>query len=172
VCTVLSGCSYANYNTIIDQATAGDTNLKKIVIVTMCKESSGKPNAKNQNPDKSYDCGLMQINQKTPCEENPSQASQEANIRAGVAKIKETLNTASHYAVVAGVPIQGNAFASYNCCSNGTRPAEPSDNCTPANGFPANFPKWACPINPGDGVYNMCSVKGYACELVACLNSL
>ena len=172
VCTVLSGCSYANYNTIIDQATGGDSDLKKRTIVTMCRESGGRPNAKNQNPDKSYDCGLMQINQKTPCEENPSQASQEANIRAGVAKIKETLNTASHYAVVAGVPTQGNAFASYNCCSDRTKPAEPSGDCTPANGFPTNFPKWACPINPGGSPHNMCSVKGYACELVACMGAL
>jgi hypothetical protein len=172
-CTVLSGCLYNNYMSVIDQATGGDSNLKKLVIVTMCRESHGKPDAKNQNPDKkSYDCGLMQINQKDPCEQNPSLASQEANIRAGVAKIKETLNTASHYTLVAGVPAQGNAFASYNCCNDGTKPADPSKNCTPANGFPANFPKWACPISPGDSPYNMCSVKGYACELVACLNSL
>jgi hypothetical protein len=171
-CTVLSGCLYNNYMSVIDQATGGDSNLKKIVIVTMCKESRGIPDAKNQNPDGSYDCGLMQINQKKPCEQNPSPASQEANIRAGVAKIKEALTTASHYALVAGVPTQGGAFASYNCCSNGTKPAEPSADCTPANGFPTNFPKWACPINPGGSQYNMCSVKGYACELTACLGAL
>jgi Transglycosylase SLT domain len=171
-CTILSGCFYKNYTSIIEQATGGDSTLTKLTIVTMCKESRGKPQATNQNPNGSYDCGLMQINQATPCEQNPSQASQEANIRAGVAKIRETLSTASRYGVVPGVPAEGSAFASYNCCSNGTKPAAPSADCTPSNGFPANFPKWACPINPGEGTYNMCSVRGYACELTACLGLL
>ena len=171
-CTILSGCNYQQYNSIINQAVGGDIDLRKRVIVTMCRESRAKPNAERINGDGTYDCGLMQIHQNGPCNKNQTTADQEANIYAGVKKIRETLQTAANYPLVPGVPQKGSAFASYNCCGDGTKPASQSNDCTPANGFPENFPKWACPINPGTSDRNMCTVKNYACELTACLEQL
>ncbi len=171
-CKVLSGCNWQPYESIINSATAGNAELRKMAIVTMCKESSARPRASNVNPNGSYDCGLMQINQTTPCVPNPTPGEQEANIRAGINLMKQKINAVQRYPVIQGVPALGNAFSSYNCCANGTVPATQSADCTTANGFPAGFPKWACPINPGDGQFNMCVVKNYACELVACMGQL
>jgi hypothetical protein len=169
-CTALSGCNYLSYLPIIDANTGGDTNLKKMIIVTMCKESKANPNAKNTNPNGTYDCGLMQINQSSPCPTNPSQAEQEANIKVGISKMKQKIAYASQ--VYPNIPAVTGAFSSYNCCANGTIPNAPSTDCTVAAGFPFTLPKWACPINPGDGQYNMCVVKNYACDLAACMNKL
>ena len=177
-CGVLNGCSLSEeYKKIINEETEGNTQLYKMIVATMCKESKGKPNAQFINKDsngniKSYDCGLMQINQLSPCESNPSPLSQKANIKRGVEIMKEKIRNTSIYPVVGGVPFLGNVFASYNCCSSPTIPASPSDDCKKDNGFREGFPKWACPINPGDGQFNMCFVKSYACELVACMEKI
>jgi hypothetical protein len=168
-CTVLSGCNYQQYLPIIERETNGDTQLKKMIIVTMCKESRGRESAQNRNTNGTFDCGLMQIN-KSSCDQTI--LAPDANIREGVRLMKQKISAVQRYPVIQNVPVTGNIFASYNCCANGTIPAAPSADCTPANGFPANFPKWACPLNPGEGTFNMCAVKSYACELTACLNQL
>ena len=139
-----------------------------IIIVTICKESSGRKDAQNKNPNGTYDCGLMQINQQTPCDAailNPTE-----NIKIGIATMKKKIDFAIQ--IYPNIPAESGAFASYNCCANGTIPHAPSADCTVSNGFPFTLPKWACPINPGDGQYNMCTVKNYTCELNACLKEL
>ena len=168
-CTALTGCPYQQFLPIIEANTFGDSQLKKMIIVTMCKESKANPNAKNTNPNGTYDCGLMQVNQTTPCEVNPSGASQEANIKLGIQRMKQKISGASQ--TYPNVPALGGAFASYNCCANGTIPNAPSDDCNQASGFPL-ITKWVCPINPGAGTYNMCVVKNYACDLTTCMNQL
>ena len=167
-CTALSGCNYQQYLPIIEQVTGGDNQLRKMAIVTMCRESKANANAQNKNSDGTYDCGLMQINSRTPCD--ASIMSPSTNIQAGVQTLKTAINIGSQ--VYPGFPVEGNVFANYNCCSNGTKPSAPSADCTPASGFPSSIPKWGCPINPGTSDYNMCSVKNYACDLVACLKQL
>ena len=169
-CAALTGCSYQQYLPIIEANTFGDSQLKKMIIVTMCRESKARPDASNKNPNGTYDCGLMQINQPTPCETNPPASSQEANIKLGIQKMKQKLSGASQ--TYANVPALGGAFASYNCCANGTIPNSPSADCTQAAGFPLTVPKWVCPINPGDSTYNMCVVKNYACDLTTCMGQL
>jgi hypothetical protein len=167
-CTVLSGCNYSQYMTQINDATAGDELLKKMIIVTMCKESRGRADADNTNPNGTHDCGLMQINQPGACTSdilNPAE-----NIRRGVALMKEKIRTSNM--VYPTIPSETGPMSAYNCCANGTRPNDPSSDCTTANGFPFTIPKWACPINPGDGQFNMCTVKSYVCELSACMKQL
>jgi hypothetical protein len=173
VCTSLSGCNYQQYLPIIDQAVGNNIQLRKMIIVTMCKESHGDPRASHVNTsDNSYDCGLMQINQKTPCSSvtliDPENIKQ--NIQAGVTLMKQKIALSSQ--VYQNIPAETGPFSAYNCCANGTVPNAPSADCSTANGFPFPIPKWACPINPGTGTSNMCSVKSYACELSACMKQL
>ncbi len=167
-CTILSGCNYQQYSLIIDQEVTGNADLKKMIIVTMCKESRARADAVGNNPNGTYDCGLMQINQTSPCGAdilNPNE-----NIRRGVALMKEKIRLTSQ--TYQNIPAETGPFSSYNCCANGTVPNAPSADCTAANGFPFAIPKWACPINPGEGTFNMCTVKNYACELSACMKQL
>ena len=63
-CTVLSGCKYQNYMSLIQSEASKQGVDYKMVIVTMCQESRGNPNAQNPHNDNgSFDCGLMQVNQ-------------------------------------------------------------------------------------------------------------
>ena len=166
-CGVLTNCKYQQYLSIIQSESASQGVDPDVVIVTMCKESNGNVNAKNANPNNTFDCGLMQINQKGPCSVT---YDIQANIRAGVSLLKSKIAATSQiYPNI--LPITG-AFASYNCCANETVPNAPSADCTQASGFPHAIPKWACPINPGEGQFNMCVVKNYACELTNCLAQL
>ncbi len=167
-CTVLSGCNYRQYEDVIKKETGNDAKLTKMIIVTMCKESRAQVNEENRNPNGTYDCGLMQINQTTPCTAQILDVTQ--NIKQGVALMKEKIRYASR--VYSNIPSEANVFASYNCCANGDNPASESRDCNTSSGFSQSIPKWACPINPGSGQFNMCAVSNYACELTACLNQL
>jgi hypothetical protein len=175
-CTLLSGCNYQQFLPIIKEESAAIGIDYKITVVILCRESHGVINPPQRvgalaNSDGSYDCGLMQINRKNKiCE--PAILDPRGNIHAGVQELKNKMNLQSQTAIVPGVPAMANTFADYNCCANGDRASSPSNDCTPANGFPANFPKWACPINPGIGPFAMCAVKNYACETSNCLNSV
>jgi hypothetical protein len=168
VCTILRGCNWRQYETTIDQATGGNTDLKKMVVVAMCKESGAVINKSHQNDNTSWDCGLMQVNQKGAC--TPSSYSVIDNINEGVRLIKQKISSASR--TYPGVPAVASVFAAYNCCGNGDNPNTQSVDCNASAGFPNPIPKWACPINPGTGSFNMCSVKSYACELSVCMDSL
>ena len=173
VCTSLSNCNYQQYLPIIDQAVGNDVQLKKMIIVTMCKESRGDPRASHLNTsNQTYDCGLMQINQNGPCNSTTliEPENIKANILAGVSLMKQKISASSQ--IYQNIPVETGPFSAYNCCANKTIPNSPSADCTPANGFPFSIPKWACPINPGEGDFNMCSVKSYACELSACMKQL
>ena len=170
-CGILTGCNYGTYTTLIDQAIGSDNTggqLRKMIIVTMCKESRANPAAKGTNPNGSYDCGLMQINQSTPCDAAILDPAE--NIRRGVALMRQKIAASSQ--TYTNIPPETAPFSAYNCCANGTVPNSQSGDCTTANGFPSSFPKWACPINPGDSVSNMCTVKNYVCELSACMKQL
>jgi hypothetical protein len=142
----------------------------KIALVIMCKESNGDKNAQHKNDNNTWDCGLMQKNMplgKTCADDNILDPL--TNIRAGLSVLRNTINANNQ--TYPGVPSVAGVFSAYNCCGNGTPPNAPSSSCTSANGWPS-VPKWVCPIDPGQGSFNMCSVKSYACELTACLNSI
>ena len=174
VCTALSGCNYEKYRSVIQQETGGDSQLEKMIIVAMCKEARGNPAATHKNNDASYDCGLMQINQKGECPSSSILSSSEyiqANIRDGVRLMRQKISVSSQTYPILKVRPESGAFSSYNCCSNGTIPNSPSVSCAQKDGWPL-IPKWACPIDPGDSSSNMCSVKSYVCDLTACLDKL
>ena len=174
VCTALSGCNYSKYKDVIRQETGGDSQLEKMIIVTMCKESRGNPTATHNNEGGTYDCGLMQVNQKTPCPLSSILSSPEyiqTNIKEGVRLMRQKISASSQTYPDLKVRPESGAFSSYNCCSNGTIPNSPSVSCSKKDGWPL-IPKWACPIDPGDSTSNMCSVKSYVCDLTACLNQL
>ncbi len=143
----------------------------KMALVLMCKESSGNKDAQNKNPNGTYDCGLMQVNQAGPCD--ASILDPQRNITAGVAKLQEKMNSSINAAQYPNIQVRPETaiFTAYNCCANGTIPNSPSVSCAQSDGWPS-MPKWACPIDPGEGKYNMCGVKAYACDLTACLNQL
>ena len=172
-CKSLNGCQYSKYSSMINAAAGNYGVDPKMLIVLMCKESSANPAAQNRNPNGTYDCGLMQINKNGACD--ASILDPQTNINAGAALLKGKIPVVNQvypgFPNVNGVAVAG-VFASYNCCSNGTVPNAESVDCNQSSGFPFTIPKWACPINPGEGTFNMCVVKNYACELTACLNSL
>lgn len=163
-CTALSGCNYQPYKNIIqtEASRAGvDPNL---VIVFMCQESKGKAGDSNRNPNGTYDCGLMQVNQTGTCDATSLDPT--TNIRNGIQKIKQF----SSARIYPSIPQAASIAASYN---SGPAYNNPSVDCTAQNGFPqGGIPKWVCPINPGDGQFNMCVVKNYACGVSACMDAL
>jgi hypothetical protein len=167
-CTVLSGCAYQQYLPIIRSEASRQGVDENLVIAIMCTESRGLATAKNQNPNGSYDCGLMQINRTGTCD--PSSFDPASNIAAGVAHLKRVIASAGQ--IYQNIPQTAGIAATYNCCANGTVPNAPSADCTPSAGFPFTIPKWACPINPGEGQYNMCTVKSYGCGVTACVRQL
>jgi hypothetical protein len=164
-CTALSGCSYQQYLPIIRSEASRQGVDENLVIAIMCTESRGVADARNQNPNGSYDCGLMQINQTGSC--SPSSLDPASNIAAGVTHLKRVISSAGQ--VYQNIPQTAGVAATYNCCANGTVPNAPSADCTTSSGFPFSVPKWACPINPGEGQFNMCTVKSYGCGVNACV---
>ena len=167
-CSALSGCNYNEYLPIIRQESSRQGVDYKMTVVIMCKESKGNKVARNKNPNGTFDCGLMQINQSGDC--NASILDPATNIARGVSLIKDKTNT-TNTRIYPNIPPQAGIFSAYNCCANGTSPHSESADCK-APEFPSTVPKWACPINPGTGNFNMCSVKGYVCDLVACLDKV
>ncbi len=165
-CSALSGCNYQKYLPIIKQTAENIGIDYKLIVVTMCKESKGNAGVSpNKNPDGTYDCGLMQVNQSGGC--SASILIPETNIALGAKAIKSALALVRD--IPPGVPQLGSVFAIYN---GGPSVNTQSIDCTTQNGFPNNFPKWACPINPGNGQFNMCAVKSYACDLTSCINQI
>jgi hypothetical protein len=170
-CTVLAGCDLTYLQIIKDESKKQGLANYKIATALMCKESRGKVKATNLNPGGSYDCGLMQINNgKSPCESNPSLFDPETNIAKGVSLLVQRIN--ANKAVYPSVPQIAGVFATYNCCADGTPANAPSVSCTNETGFSTQIPKWACPIDPGTGTFNMCGVKSYACEITACIDQV
>jgi hypothetical protein len=171
VCRVLNGCNYQEHLSIIKREASSQGVDPKLVVALICKESSGRKDAINKNENGTFDCGLMQIN-NGPATCPASLLDPSENIRRGVAHLKGVLRTSASYPSIPGVPALGNALSSYNCCANGTVPASASNDCTTAKGYKNTLPKWACPVNPGDGAFNMCSVKNYACEITSCIDAV
>jgi soluble lytic murein transglycosylase-like protein len=165
-CSALTGCKYQQYLSIIQKESARQGVDQKLVIATLCAESKGNNSlAPNKNPNGTYDCGLMQINQPGACDS--SSLDPATNIEAGVRHLKQT--TASANQVYPNIPQVASIAAAYN---SGPAYNKPSADCTAQAGFSFTPPKWVCPINPGDGKYNMCAVKSYACGISACVEQL
>ena len=166
MCSALSGCNYQKYLSIIKE-TANSVGIDyRLIVVTMCKESKGNAGVSpNKNPDGTYDCGLMQINQPGGC--SASILIPQTNIALGAKAIKSALSSVRE--IPPGIPQIGSVFAIYN---GGPSANAQSVDCTTQAGFPNNFPKWACPINPGSGQFNMCAIKSYACDLTSCVNQV
>ncbi|MCK9378900.1 MAG: transglycosylase SLT domain-containing protein [Candidatus Moranbacteria bacterium] len=163
-------CNLDSYLTAINTAAtqfAIDVNFVKGII---CRESSGNTNAQKNESDGTMSCGLMQINVTTQTECDYWKTHPAENIQKGtellggkIAQAK-TKMSAQDYTTVT---IEEMAAAAYNCCANGEDPNSPSNDCTSATGW-NSIPKWACPIEPGVGDFNMCAVKDYACSVAAC----
>lgn len=162
-------CSFTSeiVNAIKAEATSANIDYR-IVMALACRESTGNPNAVGNHANNGYpDCGLMQINMSgrgNSC--SPEIMDINNNIREGIKLYKSKLTTAKSYNTV---DRNSQAFASYNCCSNGENPNSQSNSCNTATGFTESIPKWACPIDPGTGSFNMCAVKSYACDVTACI---
>ncbi len=168
-CTALGGCAYAQYLPLIESKSREAGISSSIVIALLCRESKGVATAQKKNESNgTFDCGLLQVNQPSACD--AASLDPATNITRGIQLIKQKISNTKQ--VYQNIPPLTGAFASYNCCANGTIPNAPSVDCTPGTGFPYTIPKWACPINPGDSKTNMCFVKGYACDVQACVNEL
>ena len=167
-CSLTACTTNSQYKTMIQNIAGSNW---KMALVLMCKESGGNKDAQNKNPNGTYDCGLMQVNQAAPCD--ATVLDPQRNIEAGVAKLQEKINSSVNAAQYPNIQVRPETaiFTAYNCCANGTIPNSPSVSCAQSDGWPS-MPKWACPIDPGEGKYNMCGVKAYACDLTACLTQL
>ncbi|TSD00468.1 MAG: Uncharacterized protein Athens071425_613 [Parcubacteria group bacterium Athens0714_25] len=164
-------CNLDSYLSAISSASvqfAIDANFIKGIIA---RESTCIATAQKNESDGTMSCGLMQINVSTQTECDYWKTHPAENIQKGteilggkVARAR-TIMDAQDYTTVT---IEQMASAAYNCCANGEDPNSPSNDCTSANGWNL-IPKWACPIDPGVGDFNMCAVKDYACSVTACI---
>jgi len=139
----------------------------RVVKAIICRESSGNSNAQN-TATIPPSCGLMQVlvSGGATCATDPrgNLLDPQTNIRIGTGILAQKYASVSSYSYASITP-QQMTFAAYNCCANGDNPNAPSRDCGSA------VPKWACPINPGTGSYNMCNVQNYACDVAACISS-
>ena len=154
-----------------------DIQRYKVVAAIMCRESSGNHmNGTNVNMAPDFGCGLMQITKSAISSQAQCNSAYPntlagitANINEGIAQIQSKYNAAPGDSTYGGgVTKYQNTFAMYNCCANGENPSSPSASCSTSSGWPS-IPKWACPIDPGTGQFNMCDVKNYACSVSACI---
>lgn len=155
------------YGAIIDRYYQSE---RKMIATIICQESNGRPDAVGNDPDGGKGCGLMQITDhrtRTTCP--PDLFDPETNIREGVALVKQKMDAIVRqgYTYGGNITVQQMTFAAYNCCAGGDNPNAQSRDCSTSDGWPA-LPKWACPIKPGVGEFNMCAVKEYACRVSAC----
>ena len=152
----------SQYGAVIDQN--GGAANRNVIAAIICRESQGNPSAR------SFDggCGLMQITNSAWTGSCPATIlDPQENIRQGVALYNQKLSAVQGRSYGGGITAEQMAFAAYNCCANGDNPNAPSASCRTADGWPT-LPKWACPIDPGVGTFNMCNVKNYACDVSAC----
>lgn len=150
----------SDYGTIISSYGGGLDVITSLIY----QESKGDPNAHSSDGG----CGLMQITNdawKTSCP--ASILVPDENIKQGIALYNQKLQSVQGKSYGGGITTKQMAFAAYNCCNNGEDPNAPSASCKTTDGWPS-LPKWACPIEPGNGTSNMCSVKSYACNVGAC----
>lgn len=158
---------------VIDEAQKAGADYR-LLLALICQESSGKvdpPPHKNES-DGTYDCGIMQINNGIKNSNSSQPCSSEiinplTNIQQGIRLYQQKLSAVSKYKYN-GVSQEAMALANYNCCGTEGSPNQPSNDCSIKNGFPYDLPKWACPINPGGSKTNMCFVKNYSCNVLAC----
>lgn len=163
-------CNLDSYLSVIDTAAAKysvDANFIKGII---SKESTCIATAQKDESNGTLSCGLMQINVSTQTECDYWKTHPAENIQKGtellsvkISQAQTKLNALKYTTVTA----EEMASAAYNCCANGEDPNSPSADCTSATGW-NSIPKWACPIKPGIGEFNMCAVKDYACSVTAC----
>ena len=155
---LLTTCKYKDYLPELKTASGNNSEKLKMLIVIMCKESGGNSrSAPPANDNGTYDCGLMQVNKKTPCTQDDFNPA--TNIQAGA-----SIFFSNNPPMYGGVPITASTFAAYNAGNAGAN--SQSNDCNSSIGFTSPVPKWVCPINAGD----MCAVKSYACTLNACVN--
>lgn len=150
----------------IDQVSSETGVDKRIIKAIICQESGGNVTAHASDGG----CGLMQITNSAwagsaTCP--PEILTPVNNIRQGVALYKGKLSAVSGFTYDGGINAQQMTFAAYNCCANGDNPNSQSVSCATSDGW-AKLPKWACPIDPGTGTFNMCRVKNYACDVEIC----
>ena len=151
---------------IINSESAAAGVDPRLIAAIACRESSGNVNAVGTDPGGTKDCGLMQITEGSSCTSNLFDATY--NIKLGIQKYKGKLSAQSSYNYP-NVDKSAQALSAYNCCANGDNPNSRSNDCNTSTGWPQDLPKWACPINPGAGQFNMCTVKSYSCEILSCV---
>jgi hypothetical protein len=146
-----------------------DTRLVKAII---CRENAPL-NLTAVGP--TGDCGLMQIDPdnfgQTTCTSPRNLFDLQTNLKEGMATLVQAYNRAAPSGQQTSIGITKIAMtgATYNCCANSQDPNGQSVDCSTATGWPAGMTRWACPVNPGTGTFNMCAVKDYACDIDACV---
>ena len=170
-----SKCSFNSQveSAILENSGAFDSRFIKALI---CQESNG--NATATNPvGSSPSCGLMQVNVNevsgnTSCSGPVKNLFDPAtNIQEGVRVFQRKIGQVNPASFGNLMTQEQMALAAYNCCDNGDNPNAQSVSCSPnpPDSWP-NVTKWACPIAPGSGASNMCTVKSYACSITACIS--
>jgi Transglycosylase SLT domain len=150
----------SDYGTIISNYGGG----LDVITALIYQESKGDPNAHSADGG----CGLMQITNSAWVSSCPASILvPDENIKQGIALYNQKLQSVQGKSYGGGITQKQMAFAAYNCCNNGEDPNAPSASCKTTDGWPP-LPKWACPIEPGNGTSNMCAVKAYACNVGAC----
>lgn len=145
----------------------------KIIEAIICRENAAlNVSAVNMA---TKDCGLMQVNWaqfgNTSCTgPNVDLLDLSTNLKNGITLAQQKYNRVTPTVQQISLGITKNAMtgAAYNCCANGDDPNASSNDCS--TGWPTGMTKWACPVNPGPGPFNMCFVNSYACEIEACVS--
>ncbi|MDP3956904.1 MAG: lytic transglycosylase domain-containing protein [bacterium] len=162
----------------VESAITGNSGAfdSRFIKALVCQESNGNAIAINPTGS-SPSCGLMQVN-VNEVSDNTSCTGPAKNLFDPVTNIQEGVRVFQRKMGQVNPASFGNlmtqeqmALAAYNCCDNGDNPNAQSVSCSPnpPDSWP-NITKWACPIAPGSGVSNMCTVKSYACSITACVS--
>lgn len=159
-------CDTTPWNAFIEKY-RGDIPLAFVKAV-IAKESSCRVNPGAMD---GKSCGLTQVKfssvGNTDCAGPAMNLNDpETNIREGMKILKTAWDTAASYDYTAiGIKRQEIAYVIYN---SGVKDIEQSSDCKASDGWPAKFPRYACPIKPGDTKYNACYIREQACKVGAC----
>lgn len=160
-------CDTSRWNGAIAVASAKYGVAESFIKLIISKESACNPTAVGRTGD----CGLMQVKPSgvgnTSCLGPAFNLTDpDVNIDQGTKFLAAAFSSASSLLAKYGATTTKEALvaAQYN---GGAGNNASSVDCKTADGWPV-ISKWGCPINPGEGEFNACAIRRYACSVQAC----
>ncbi len=161
-------CDTVFWNAFIEKYRVPAGVPRPLVDAMIAKESSCRENPGAMD---GKSCGLTQVKfasvGNTDCAGPAMNLNDpEINIREGMKVLKAAWDASAGYDYTGiGIKREEIAYVIYN---SGTKDVAQSSDCKATDGWPAKFPRYACPIKPGETQFNACYIREQSCKVGAC----